>query len=288
MHAHCAPDVVPRSQDVLALAQDADAAGMAGVVLKDHCGSTVGRAYTINRLRTDENGKLHGARFYSSIVLNEPVGGLNAVAVEATLLAGAAVVWMPTYCSRYHLQKYGPGKPLQLPLPDDPDYEGIVTTDDSGKQPNAETRKIVRLVAKHDRVLATGHLSPVECLILADYAKKVGCHRMIVTHASARIPDLMVDDQKIAVSHGAFIEHSLQPTTVRGSEIDLDRMAAQIRAVGIEHIIISSDFGDPANGPVVEAFATKATALMEIGKFTRDEMQTMLVENPTKLLSGHA
>src|SRR6056297_1923594 len=82
LHVHCSPDVVPRIQDVYDLAAAASAAAMAGVGLKDHTTSTVGRCHTLNRLYPT------GPRFYSSIALNPPVGGLNPSAVEAALQSG--------------------------------------------------------------------------------------------------------------------------------------------------------------------------------------------------------
>ena len=44
-HVHCGPDVIVRAQDVTALAESAAQAGLAGVVLKNHAGSTTGVAH---------------------------------------------------------------------------------------------------------------------------------------------------------------------------------------------------------------------------------------------------
>ena len=44
LHVHCSPDVVPRAQDIYDLAVAASEAGMAGIGLKDHTTSTVGRS----------------------------------------------------------------------------------------------------------------------------------------------------------------------------------------------------------------------------------------------------
>src|SRR5258708_35931591 len=49
MHAHTAPALFKRHIDDAALAEHAIAAGMRGVVLKDHDASTTGRAYYVDR-----------------------------------------------------------------------------------------------------------------------------------------------------------------------------------------------------------------------------------------------
>ena len=87
LHVHCSPDVVPRSQSFLEVAQAARDAGMAGVGLKDHTTSTVDRCFALNRLFPN------GPRFFSSIALNAPVGGLNPAAVEAALANGIDIPW---------------------------------------------------------------------------------------------------------------------------------------------------------------------------------------------------
>lgn len=68
-HVHCGPDVITRAQDVTELAAAAREAGMAGVVLKDHTGSTAAVAHLLNRLDPA------GPRFYGSLTLNPPLGG---------------------------------------------------------------------------------------------------------------------------------------------------------------------------------------------------------------------
>src|SRR6056297_3385649 len=101
LHVHCSPDVVPRAQDMFDLAVAAKAAEMAGIGLKDHTTSTVGRCHALNRQFPG------GPRFFSSIALNPPVGGLNPAAVEAALASGADMVYFPTYAARHHIHTLG-------------------------------------------------------------------------------------------------------------------------------------------------------------------------------------
>jgi len=87
IHVHAAPDVIPRATGQRGLALAASEAGMSGILLKDHCTSTVGRVDALNSF-----AEIH-CRFYSALALNPPVGSLNPVAVESALRAGVDVIF---------------------------------------------------------------------------------------------------------------------------------------------------------------------------------------------------
>ena len=100
LHMHAAPSPFGRAMDDYGLLQEADAAGMGGIMLKSHYESTAARAQLVNA---------HGgctAKAFGGIVLNWPVGGLNPYAVAAGLKMGVRIVWMPTRDSENCL-KYG-------------------------------------------------------------------------------------------------------------------------------------------------------------------------------------
>ncbi len=277
LHVHCAPDVVPRVQDAFDLARDACEAGMAGVGLKDHTTSTVGRAHVLNRIYDG------GPTFYSSIVLNPPVGGLNPAAVESALASGCDIVYFPTYAARHHVRTLGPDvSPVPHPR------EGVVelTVLSGTGDLKDEVRRIIDLIAEHDAVLATGHLSPEESLILLASASAAGVKRMIVTHASESVPAMSVADQRTAVECGAMIEHSfLAVTPCCPGTVSMEAVRDQIRAVGTEHCVLSSDFGQIANGPPVAAFGEHVRKLARLG-FGEAEMREMIVVNPGRLMQG--
>ena len=48
-----------------------------------------------------------------------------------------------------------------------------------------ETRKVIAVIAKHNLVMATGHTSAEEGLMLIREARAQGVKHMVVTHASA-------------------------------------------------------------------------------------------------------
>ncbi|MBW2094463.1 MAG: hypothetical protein JRI80_06195 [Deltaproteobacteria bacterium] len=280
IHVHAAPDVIPRATGQRGLALAASEAGMSGILLKDHCTSTVGRVDALNSF-----AEIH-CRFYSALALNPPVGSLNPVAVESALRAGVDVIFFPTYGAANHIQIWGAGKPpTAFPLPSEEQFKGITIIEQDGtlKQVCIE---ILRLIAKHDAVLGTGHISPKESLELLRYAKSLGVRRMIVTHASESVTPFTIEQQHQAANLGALIEHCFFATTALcPSPIPLKEICDQIRSVGVEHTILSSDFGQVKNGHPVEGFGHYLEKMKHLG-FSKEEIEIMVTRNPRKLLGG--
>lgn len=275
LHVHCSPDVVSRSQDVFDLARAASDAEMAGIALKDHTTSTVGRCHTLNRQYPD------GPRFFSSVALNPPVGGLNPAAVESALASGVDIIYFPTYSAAHHIELSGEEV---TPVPHPADGPRRLSVLDENQSLRREVRAIVDMIASHDAVLATGHISPKESLALIAFAKAHGARRMVVTHASQSVPDMSVEDQRSCVAHGAMIEHCfLAVTECCPGTIPLESIVEQIRAIGVNNVILSSDFGQPANGPPIDAFRRHAARLLGMG-FDEAELRVMLCDNPKRLV----
>lgn len=279
IHVHCTPDVIRRAQDIVQLTRSAAEAGMGGLLIKDHTTSTVGRVYAVNQVFTD------GPSFYSALALNPPVGGLDPSAVESALLSGADVIYFPTYGARNHIQIWGAGKPpTAFPLTGK-DYAGLSIHDEKGElKPECET--ILNMIALHDAVLATGHISPRESLALLRAANRCGVERMVVTHASESVTAMNPDQQREAVALGSMIEHCFFAVTEScPGAISLEEIGRQVRDVGMDHVILSSDLGQLANKPPVEGFAYYLEKMLGLG-FTVKEIRLMTAENPKKLLTG--
>ncbi len=278
IHVHVAPDVVPRACTLDEIANAALKAGMAGILLKDHCTSTVGRAAALNRMFSG------GCRFFSALCLNPPVGSLNPVAVEAALKAGVDVIFFPTYGAANHIKIWGAGKPpTAFPLPEN--FKGDYILDQKGRL-IPECLEIIKLIAQYNAVLATGHLSPDESLKLLAQAKKAGIKNMVVTHASEPVTPFNLAQQQETVSLGAFVEHSFFAITKScPNSTSLENIAYQIKALGPEHVILSSDFGQVSNPPPVEGFYYFLAKIKELG-FSEAEIRKMTCTNPERLLSG--
>lgn len=279
LHVHASPDVIPRSQALPELAKASLSLRMGGILIKDHTTSTVGRCFTMNRAGGED-----GPRFVSSLALNPPVGGLNPVAVESALREGASVIYFPTYGAANHISRWGAGKPpTAFPLPGG-DYAGLSLCDEKG-QLLRECEVILGLIAAHEAVMATGHISPEEVLALLRLAGRCGVRRMMVTHASESVVAMSPEQQKEAVQLGAFLEHSFFAVTEScPGPIALEAIGEQIRFTGVENVILTSDLGQTANRPPVEGFRHYLEKMTGLG-FSAEELRVMIHDNPRRLLA---
>src|SRR5438477_8474286 len=145
MHCHHGPDPRrARSVDAAEAVAEAEALGMAAIVLKSH-------AYPTGPIAILMQKTVQRLRVFGGICCDFEVGGLNPAAVEVSLRTGAKVVWMPTFSSTVDRRK------LNLPGP------GIPLLDDDGRLVPA-VEEILRLVRAHDAVVATGHVDLAEQL----------------------------------------------------------------------------------------------------------------------------
>ncbi|MEV7621792.1 DUF6282 family protein [Actinoplanes sp. NPDC089786] len=281
-HVHVAPDVMKRLVDDVTLAQRCAETGLAGFVLKSHYVPTAERAEVVR-------GTVPGVDVLGAITLNASVGGLNPVAVEIAGRQGARVVWLPTVDCRNQRESRaqapeGAVPPMWAQLQDDLAEQGImapaidVVGEDGQVVP--ALRQVLALIAKHDMVLATGHLSGPEIKAAVEAAADAGVRRIVVTHpefTSQRIP---VEAQRELAERGALMERCF--TTPHSGKISWEQWYAHIREVGPEHSVLSSDLGQPFNPPVEDGLALLADRLLDNG-FTEDEIHTMAVVNSRRL-----
>jgi hypothetical protein len=279
IHVHAAPDVIPRAMDLVPLRREAEKAGMAGMLIKDHCTCTAGRVAALNQMGSGR------CRFFSALALNPSVGGINPTAAEAALRSGVDVVYFPTYGAANHIAIWGAGKPpTAFPLPKT-GFDGIRIFDDRGAV-RAEVFEVLKLIAEHRAVLATGHISPEESMALIREAKAFRIERVLVTHASEPVTSFPAVLQKEAVEIGAWIEHAFFAATPScPSPVSLQTIGEMIRATGVSQVILSSDFGQVENGNPVAAFGKYLQMMTAVG-FTRAELRQMTAKNPKHLLEG--
>ena len=74
-------------------------------------------------------------------------------------------------------------------------------------------RGCIELIAKHNMILATGHLGRMEIFQLVKAARKMGANRVLVTHAEFPSQNLSADEQLELAEMGAFMSTASQPCT---------------------------------------------------------------------------
>ncbi|HEY2841363.1 MAG TPA: DUF6282 family protein, partial [Pirellulales bacterium] len=283
LQVHVAPDVVPRRVDDLDLAKEFLAHKLKGFVLKSHYIPTAERAKVVTKA-------VPGISAYGAITLNHSVGGLNPVAVEIAGRSGNKVVWFPTVDAANETAGRVDGPTTKLPFWAKIQRELAATgispppltvLEESGKI-NDATRRCIEIIAKYDMILATAHLGRKEILALVKAAREMGTGKVMVTHAEFPSQSLTAEEQVELADLGAIIEHCF--TTTYTNKAPWEVAFANIRAVGVERCLISTDLGQTINPGVAEGFAMFAQRLLEAG-FRKNEIHRMAVANPAALVA---
>src|SRR6195256_2546580 len=189
MHVHSHPDVFGRNMDDIDVAQMAKARGMRGVLLKNHISETASRAALVMKV-------VPGIEVFGGVVLNKAVGGVNPDAVEGmhrTYGGRGKVVWLPTFESDKHVKTFG-----------NKDPKGLVVAPNGQVTPEMEA--ILKIIARENLLLATGHVHAEEVVAVVKRGKELGVKNMIVTHGLTSVPGLSMAQAKEVVADGAVIE----------------------------------------------------------------------------------
>jgi hypothetical protein len=265
VHAHWGPDVVGRSIDAFSLVRLAKQRGFRALVLKNHYEPTV----TLAALARKE---VPGIEVFGGLVLNRSVGGVNPAAVERmTRVEGkwGRVVWMPTFDAENQVRFSKESRPF------------VRISEKGALLP--VVNEVLDLIAKNNLVLATGHSSPAEDLLLVREAKKRGVTRILVTHAALGPVMMSAAQMKEAAVQGAMIEFVGNAMIGSTKSVEFTDYAKLIREVGIEHCILSSDLGQAGNPLHPDGLEQIFAGLRKAGLSAAD-IERLVKANPARLL----
>ena len=289
VHLHVDPDApgtggVIRAVDVFDATRIAMARGMRGFVFKTHQDTGSASAAYMVRKHVSPTFEIFGR-----MASNYATGGINVAALEHfTQIKGgwARIFEMPTRDSitattrpgsmdRENLAK---SRPWMLMMPaETPPFIAVSKNGDL----LPEVKHLIGVLAKirtvdsnGRMVLATGHATPEEHLLLAREGRNAGIN-VLLTHPGD-IPQL----PEVA-RLGAFIE--VTASRIYRNEAGRVEAAALIRKVGAEHIIVGTDCGQTTNVYPTDCLVLAARGLRAEG-ITQREIDLMYKINPAKLL----
>jgi hypothetical protein len=281
LHVHVAPDVPPRRIDDVALARRFSEVGLAGFGLKSHYTSTAERARVVS-------GLVPGVEAVGTLALNQAVGGMNPLAVEIAAREGARIVWMPTVDSPAETAGRSEPKPgdkvpqwarLQHELRElGLGVEPVHVTRDGAVLP--ETRDVLRAIARHGLILATGHLGRDDTFAVVEAALEERVSEIVVTHPEFPCQDFSLEDQRELAARGCLLERCL--STPLSAKTTWEHVFDGVRAVGVERTLFSSDCGNPDYPPVEDGLALWADRLLGAG-FDEDDVREMIVGGSRRL-----
>lgn len=282
-HVHSGPSIAERGIDHLELAREASKAGFAAVVTKDHDYSGVMAAALIRKHYPELTTKL-----YSSIVLNNVVGGFNPYAVEHTAAMGGKVVWLPTLAAENHLRwEKGanwvhPASTQKIrPAAGIPVLNGDKTVRD-------DVKEVLDVVAKTGMTLASGHLHVSETWLVFEEAQRRGVRHLVLTHPED-IVDASMNDVAGMAAMGAYVEHSLC-MFLEGSKFKTqpqESLRTHIDAAGVDRTILCSDLGQTGVFSPLEGFRRGIRLCMDLG-YADDDIRRMVSLNAAHALGIEA
>jgi hypothetical protein len=278
-HVHSGPSIAARSLDHLDLVRQLSAAGFDAVVTKDHDYAGVATAALITKHFPELRTKI-----FSSIVLNNVVGGMNPYAVEHTASMGGKIVWMPTLAAENHLRwektanwvhpastsKMRPASPV--PVVD----SGTVRDD---------VKEVLDVVAKNDMILASGHIHVSETWLVFEEAQRRGVKRLVFTHPED-IVGASLNDVKGIAAMGAVVEHSLAMFLGKNNNLEgrtREDLRRQIDAAGVDRTILCSDLGQVGSISPLEGFRRGVELCMDLG-YEDSDIHKMVATNTARVL----
>jgi Family of unknown function (DUF6282) len=276
MHVHSHPDVFGRNMDDIDIAQLAKSKGMRGILLKNHISETASRAALVMKV-------VPGIEVFGGVVLNRAVGGINPDAVEwmhRVYGSRGKVVWLPTFESDKHVKTFG--KPTD---------KGIVVAPNGQVTPEMEA--ILKIIARENLLLATGHVHPEEVIAVVRRGRELGVKNMIVTHGLTNVPGLTMAQAKQVADMGAVIEvcflqflagpNAPLPFLTHWTQVNAKNVAQAVKEIGAKSLVISSDLGQSGNMTHPDGIESAIAAMKKEGIADAD-IDLMMRKNPARLL----
>ena len=276
MHVHSHPDVFGRNMDDIDVANLAKAKGMRGIVIKNHVSETASRAALVMKV-------VPGIEVFGGIVLNKAVGGINPDAVEwmhRVYGSRGKIVWLPTFEADRHVKVLSK-----------PDARGLVVA--PGGQVTPEMEAILKIIARENLVLATGHVHPEEIIAVVRRGRELGVKNMLITHGFTNVPGLTMAQAKQVADMGAIIEvcflqflagpNAPLAFLTHWTQVNAKNVATAVKEIGAKSLIISSDLGQSANMTHPDGIEA-AIAAMKKENISDADIDVMMRKNPARLL----
>jgi hypothetical protein len=282
LHCHSGPSVMPRILDHVDATMDAEAAGFAGLLFKDHYYPGMAQCAVIKHDHPNLKVQL-----FSGAALNNASGGVNPYTVDHCVKLGGKIIWMPTFSAANHLndakKKSGAAKSFPKTAQRMLDPTPLTVLDANGKLTD-ESKQCLDIIAEGDIILAGGHLHVTEMIPLFEEAKTRGVKKLMVNHPTYVI-GCSDADMKDFVAMGAYLEHSICMfiENSRAKHWEPEELARLIRLAGADHTVLGSDLGLTDAPRPVDGYRAIVRSLLDL-QFSPADIRMLVSSNAAKLL----
>ena len=281
LHHHGFPEFSlehPTRQDDAEELRQADAAGMAGIVMKSHFFPTTTVAWRLNRMGLR-------ARAFASITMNPCAGGFLPIAVEAAARQGARALFMPTWGAAADQRRGGFSHHLTGFLAQarrlDP-AQGLTVADSTGRI-RPEVTDCLAIAAEFGMMVATGHVSPQESLAVVQEAKRLGVRDVMFQHPDSRSIGATREDIRQIAAAGGTVEFCAIGFTPAFQRLPMPECLDIIREVGAERVVLTTDCFFGWMPPAPELLRMTLGSMLHHG-LSLAEAAMLVRDNPRRLL----
>lgn len=276
LHVHSGQDHVERLMTDEQAIQAALRSGMKGLVLKSHTRCTLESCNEIQRNLGIQN------TVFGSMVLNSWRHVEDVEAICDYIAKGLKLIYMPTVMSANRLN------PISL------EGDRIRLIGDGHLQP--AVINVLEAAVKGGCTVATGHADAGECLAILDYCHKLGAPTVLVTHPEYWVTDMSDMEQKRLADEypNVLFERTLysilnekearrNPGTLAIVSEKLGRVVENIKTIGPQRTILSSDLGQTWNYAPAEGFSL-FLEMIALAGISSEDIRRMTLANPCRAL----
>jgi microsomal dipeptidase-like Zn-dependent dipeptidase len=152
---------------------------------------------------------------------------------------------------------------------------------------------ILKIIARENLVLATGHVHPEEIIAVVKRARELGVKNIVITHGLTNVPGLSMEQAKQAAEMGAVIEicflqflagpNAPLAFLTHWTQVNAKHVAQAVKEMGAERVLVSSDLGQSSNMVHPDGVDAAIAAMKKEGISDAD-IDTMMRKNPARLL----
>jgi hypothetical protein len=290
---HCHADAA--HQDALSVAKLASKNGMRGILYKSIAGKQ--RAESVRKIREalqrwcDEE-KIAPTLCWSGCNVANRTAPPSVTKVREQLDAGVDAVWMPVAMHANTLSKIGGRKSWwdstagRGELTPALSWEealkvGHYALDEHGKL-KQEIKDIIKLLVDRGKPLFFGHATHPEIYALAEECQRAGQTRAVIDHPFSPFVNLSAEQMTELGKAGVYLNFTYDEISPLLG-VDPFDMYKAIRSIGVEHVTLSSDCGEPLFPNSVEGIR-QMRAYMEAFGLSKDEIKTVSCDNPARIV----
>jgi hypothetical protein len=213
---------------------------------------------------------------FGGLVLGLPVGGINEWVIKYCTETGAKVIWLPALHAANHMMRI-----TGCTLDEARARGGWWSLDERGRL-LPEVADVFRYAGDHDIAVSFGHSAPEETQALAEEVYRTGFKKAFLDHPLEPVTGLTPDDLPAIADAGVhlnFTAFEISPWVA----LDPSEMAAVIKRLPVDRVVISTDAGNPVFPGPLESMRWFSQVLeLEIPAET---LRAAKIDNPRRLLN---